>query len=385
MKFRFLTFLLCVFAFYTQALGNSINTNSVNTQEIDQRIQHLMQNTNMVGLSVAIVEGGELTFVKGYGSTLAGTNDPVTEDTVFRWASVSKGVAAAITLSLAEDGYLGLNSPIKAFAPSLNLPQSDHISTVEDILTHKTGLVRNAYDTRIEDGHDAKQVRMAFSELNHICEPGDCHTYQNVAFDALAEMIETVTDLPYKAVVEERLFKPLGMDTASLTQAGLEQSKSWAKPHNRYGYPITSVKPNYYRIPAAAGVNSSVRDLGLWMMAQMDTGSDVITESMRDSLHMPRVDTPREARLMRWRYHDLTDAKYGLGWRVYDYHGHTVVGHRGAVEGYRAQVLFDPDKKSGIAVMWNSPSGQPVGLQLEFLDQLYGLPKRDWMRLSNGS
>ena len=68
---------------------------------------------------------------------------------------------------------------------------------------------------------------------------------------------------------------------------------------------------------------------------------------------------------------------------VYDYSGHKVVGHRGGVEGYRALVLFDPEQRSGIAMMWNSPHTRPIGLQMEFMDQLYGLPKRDWLRLKS--
>jgi len=58
-----------------------------------------------------------------------------------------------------------------------------------------------------------------------------------------------------------------------------------------------------------------------------------------------------------------------------------VIGHRGAVEGYRAAVLFDPEIQSGVVMLWNSATGRPNGLQLEIFDQIYGLPKRDWMRL----
>ena len=88
---------------------------------------------------------------------------------------------------------------------------------------------------------------------------------------------------------------------------------------------------------------------------------------------------------MRRKYMSLRNAQYGLGWRVYDYAGHRVIGHRGGVQGYRALVLFDPEKRSGIAMMWNSSNSRPIGLQLEFMDQLYGLPRRDWLRLSTKS
>ena len=74
-------------------------------------------------------------------------------------------------------------------------------------------------------------------------------------------------------------------------------------------------------------------------------------------------------------------SQYALGWRDYNYHGHRLIGHQGAVMGYRATVLFDPQRHSGIAMLWNSQTGRPVGLQLELLDRMYGLPRTDWLGL----
>ncbi len=397
----------------------SHNTN-VDLAELDKRASQLMSQLEMVGMSVAVVENGEMTFAKGYGEVQRDSKMKVSADTVFRWASVSKGVAAATVLSLQEDGHFELAEPATLHAASLKLPPSEVEVSIEDILSHRVGIVRNAYDRRIEDGQAAQKVRGALKGLKYLCEPGTCHTYQNVAFDASAEIVESITGLPYKSVVKERIFDPLGMQTASVTLEGLKRSKSWARPHGRYGKRINRVKENYYRVPAAAGVNSSVKDLAKWMIAQMppsreveepigielaggldDNSYDVkmiaeaavqfkfqkealpkISQDILDEMHMPRVETPREQRFMRRKYMNLKNAQYGLGWRVYDYAGRRVIGHRGGVQGYRALVLFDPEKRSGIAMMWNSPHSQPIGLQLEFMDQLYGLPKKDWLRLN---
>ncbi len=370
-----------LFAFLFLCLTATAHANPIDTQEVDRRIQKLMQRPDMVGLSIAVVENGNLTFTKGYGEVVKGSREAVTPDTVFRWASVSKGVAAATILNLAEDGHFGLGSPVGAHAPSLQLAPSRHVVTVEDILTHRTGLVRNAYDQRIEDGQHPKNVRSALKYLRRVCEPGECHTYQNVAFDAAAEMVETVTGMPYKAVVAEHIFKPLGMNSASLTLEGLVRSKSWARPHNSQGQTIPRIKGGYYRIPAAAGVNSSIIDMSLWMQAQMPASHNHLPRQIQNALQVPRVNTPRESRILRRNFHALRNAQYGLGWRIYDYEGHRVIGHRGAVDGYRALMLFDPVKQTGVAIMWNSPSAHPIGLQLEIMDQLYGRPRRDWMRL----
>lgn len=353
----------------------------VDTAEIDRRASLLMTQLEMTGLAVAVVENGQTTFAKGYGESLRDSGQMVTADTVFRWASVSKGVAANTVLSLVEEGGFNLADSAEALAPSLDLPgpESGQVNLVH-LLSHQTGLVRNAYDTRIESGNAAKPTRAALSNLGVLCAPGTCHTYQNVAYDASAEIIERQTGLPYKTVLQTRVFDPLGMNTASVTLEGLVSGKDWAKPHGRYGNRISRVKPTYYRVPAAAGVNSSVRDLAKWMTAQFPESGQIPMDRL-SAMQTPIVKTRSEQRYMNRRYRALQDAHYGLGWRTYNYHGHKVVGHRGGVQGYRALVMFDPEKQSGIAMLWNSPHSQPTGLQLEFLDQLYGLPKRDWLRL----
>ena len=357
----------------------------VDTAEIDRRAALLMNQLEMAGLSVAVVEGGKITFAKGYGERLRDSGQMVTADTVFRWASVSKGVAANTLLSLVEEGGFDLSDSAEELAPSLDLPgpQSEQVNLVH-LLSHQTGIVRNAYDTRIEGGRAAKPTRTALANLELMCAPGTCHTYQNVAYDASAEIIERQAGLPYKTVVQSRVFDPLGMKTASMTLEGLTSSKNWARPHGRFGERISQVKPTYYRVPAAAGVNSSVRDLAKWMTAQFPKSGKIPPERL-SAMQTPIVQTRSEQRYLNSYYGALQNSHYGLGWRVYDYHGHKVVGHRGGVEGYRALVLFDPEKQSGIAMMWNSPHSRPIGLQMEFLDQLYGLPKRDWLRLKERS
>jgi len=89
---------------------------------LDQRLQRLMTKPAMVGLAVGVVENGRITFLRGYGETLEGSGDPVTPDTVFRWASVSKGVAATMVTKLAEQGKIRLNAPVADYAPDLKLP-----------------------------------------------------------------------------------------------------------------------------------------------------------------------------------------------------------------------------------------------------------------------
>jgi beta-lactamase class C len=355
----------------------------IDTAELDRRAALLMNQLEMTGLAMAVVENGKISFAKGYGEELRDSGQLVTADTVFRWASVSKGVAANTLLSVVEDGQISLADTAESLAPSLKLPGETDPNLVH-LLSHQTGIVRNAYDNRIEAGKPAKLTRTALNDLGVLCQPGTCHTYQNVAYDAAAEIIEAQTGLPYKSIVQTRVFDPLGMDSASVTLEGLTRSKRWAKPHGRFGKRIKSVKPTYYRVPAAAGVNSSVTDLAKWMSAQFPEQGQIPMDRLA-AMQTPIIQTRGEQRFLNRRFGDLQNAHYGLGWRVYNYNGHKVVGHRGGVDGYRALVMFDPEKQAGIALMWNSPHSRPIGLQMEFLDQLYGLPKRDWLRLKESS
>lgn len=347
--------------------------------ELDRRATLLMNQLEMTGMAMAVIEDGEMVFAKGYGERLRDSGQLVTEDTVFRWASVSKSVAAHTVLDLAAEEKLSLAAPAQELAPSLKLPPSEQPVTLRGLLSHRTGLIRNAYDNRIEAGRPAKASRRALENLPYQCPPETCHGYQNLAFDAASEAIEGVTRLPYKTVLQSRVFDPLDMTTASVTHEGLVRSKNWARPHDRYGEAIGKAKPHYYRVPASAGVNSSVKDLAKWLIAQMDD-----TDTSAQMMQQPVVPTPREQAFLKRRFGALQNAHYGMGWRVYNYAGHKIIGHRGGVEGYRALALFDPEKKAGIAIMWNSPHTRPIGLQVEFLDQLYDQPRRDWLRLHEG-
>lgn len=350
---------------------------------IDGRLKRLMEDNAMVGLAVGIVEDGQITYLRGYGETLAGTGNPVTADTVFRWASVSKGLASTLVAGLAADGKLSLDDPVAGYAASLHLPGGGEArATVADVLSHRVGVHGNANDPPLEDGGDARYLRSTLATLPLICPVGTCHAYQNVAYDAASEIVEKVTGRPYADVAAARVFGPLGMTSASVSRAGLVSSPSWARPHDGSGRPQPrGLSEAYYRVPAAGGVNSSIRDLARWMQAQMGEAPIAVPAAVLETVHTPRVPTPRENRRQRKFSERVGGATYALGWRNYDYAGHRVVTHHGGLSGYRASMMFDPVKRSGVVTLWNSGSGQPWGLDYEVMDMVYGLDRRDWLGL----
>ncbi|PXA97966.1 serine hydrolase [Nostoc sp. 3335mG] len=351
----------------------------VDYRRLDARIAALMQDPDMVGLAVGTVERGRVRFVKGYGETVAGSGVPITSDTVFRWASLSKSVAAALVAGLADEGKFSLDASVASLHTTLTLPGDTRNVTVADVLSHRLGLVRNAWDDRLEAGEDPKKLRSELGTLAPFCPPATCYAYQNIAFDTASEIVEGATGQDYASVARTRLFGPLGMTHASVGRAGLQGAARWAQPHHRGRVPA-QVDDNYYHVPAAGGVNSSIEDLLRWMRAQMGDAPAVLSPKLLDMMHRPRVSTPPHGRRGPMD-RALTNASYGLGWRSYTYAGHSLVGHRGSVDGYGSLILFDPAERSGIVMLWNSNQFKAARLQLEFFDMLYGLPQTDWLEL----
>ncbi|MET1112058.1 MAG: serine hydrolase domain-containing protein [Allosphingosinicella sp.] len=352
-------------------------------KRLDQRLQALMQSERMIGLAVGVVENGEIRFLKGYGETVAGSGEAVTTDTVFRWASLSKGVAGDMVALLADQGKLSLYEPVAKYSVSLRLPAgNEQKATVADLLSHRLGLFSHANDSKLEDGMDPRYLRASLAQLNAICSPGSCWAYQNVAYDAASEIVEKVTGKSYAEAVRERLFAPLGMAGASMSREALVTSKRWARPYvgGKNSKPVEVAEP-YYRVPAAGGVNSTIKDLAIWMQAQMGLKPAVLSPRVLEAVQTARVNTPGELGRMRKFRERVHTAAYGLGWRIYDYAGHRVVAHRGGVKGYRSLIMFDPALKSGVVALWNGSSSQPGGLEFEVMDMFYKLEPRDWLFL----
>jgi len=362
-------------------------SSTIDYNRLDSRLQQLAANNAMVGLAVGVVENGEIRFLKGYGETVAGSGDPVTPQTVFRWASVSKGVAGVMVAKLASEGKLSLADPIGKYSSSLRLPGGrEQQATVADVLAHRLGIYGHANDSKLEDGMDPRFLRSQLATLNQICPVGQCHSYQNVAYDAASDVVEKVTGVPYREAVKQKLFDPLGMTSATLTREGLLTAPSWARPHRggKSSKPVEVTQP-YYSVPTAGGVNSSIKDLAVWMQAQMGLDPAVVSKDVIEAVQTPLIATPGERRRMRNFTERLGGTSYGLGWRIYDYAGHRIISHRGGVTGYRAVIMFDPVKKSGVVALWNSSTNKPAGLEFEVMDMIYQLPLRDWMKLDEAA
>ncbi len=352
---------------------------------VDALAQQVVDRTRIPGMAMAIVQDGKILVLKGYGVTDARGGEAVTPNTVFRLASLSKGFAGTLAALLVEDGSLRWNVRVADELPAFKLAdlQDTQSLTVRDILSQRAGLTHNTYDRDLESDIPFELLVQRLAQAPLACSPGDCYAYQNVAFSLIGDIVFVATGDFYSHQVEKRIFHPLGMYDSSYGREALETSPSWARPHVRGGGGWTPIRPQeaYYRIPPAAGVNTSIHDMAQWLIAQMGHRPDVLSPAVLADVHTPQVPTPDQMHGSTWRRERLSSASYATGWRIFDYAGHTLVFHGGAVRGYRSEIAFLPDRDIGAVILWNSESAVPSGLMPTILDRALGLPERDWIEL----
>ena len=359
---------------------------------LDANLRRAIDTGDFVGLGVAVVRGGEVVFLRTYGETGIDSGERVNEDTLFRIASLSKGFASSLVGLAVSEGKVSLEAPATGFAPELALPRGGEKSlTLAHLLSHRTGLPPNAYDNLLESGLSPEAILPQFRKVKPICPVSDCYAYQNITYDLSGRALARAYGEPFAQLVEERLFAPLGMKTASYGLESLTTSGNWARPHTRkrqtdpalppHPWTTLEVKAPYYATPAAGGVNASLRDMAQWLKAQLGNAPGVLPPDVLDLIHAPQVSTPTETRRMREAMPGLRSSHYAYGWRVYDYAGQTVVAHGGSVDGYGAQIMFVPDQNTGIVVLSNTRAKRVWAIAPMFLDLTFGAPARDWMSL----
>ena len=342
--------------------------------EIDRHFRILLEAERVPGAAWAVVRDGRIVHASGHGVRALDDQRAVTPETVFRTASVSKTFAAQLTGQLVAEGALRWQDPIQRFVPQFTLARPEHAQrlTIEHLLGQSAGIVPNAYDNMLNAGRSLEQILPKFSEVAPMCEPGACYTYQNVLFSLVEPAIEASAGRPYEELLRERLFEPLDMRQASVGLAGFDASGNRASPHvkvTRNRWVPVGVNENYYRVAPAAGVNASALDLGKWLTAHMGQRPDVIRPELVSELTRKRVRTARELRRKGWR-DLLSDAHYGLGWRIYTVDGHDLITHSGWVRGFVAQIAYSPDHDTGLALLLNAESGAINDLSLHFWRQV---------------
>lgn len=330
-----------------------------------------LDSTSTVGAAYTIVHKGEVVYTGTYGTTNRDLGLEVDEHTLFRLASVSKGFAGVLASLLEQDGAFSLSDRVVDHFPGFQLKDSINTAdlTIRHLLSHTSGLVPYAFDNLVEAGQDIYTIIDRLAEVDISAPPGELYGYQNVMFSMLDPIARRTTGIPYQVLLQEKIFRPLGMLDASAGPVDVERNPNMAYPHvsTRSGYRPLDPTKGYYNVLPAAGVNASISDMGEWLLALLGYKPQWMPDAVLDSISTPIIYTP-----LKWRYtrywKPFRERHYSLGWRIYHYQGREIMYHGGYIKGYRAEIAFCPSEDVGVAFLMNSPNGLASRFVPAFLD-----------------
>jgi beta-lactamase class C len=320
-------------------------------------IQVKAKKQNLPGYTFAYIEKGKPASVVLYGKESKSGN-PIAVDTVFRLASVSKTFTSMLMAKYVAQNQLDWQVPVAQLVPEFSTTKGKKGDLVlQHVIGQTSGYTPNAYDNLIEANYSVKRVLTMLSDLKPLCQPGQCYTYQNALF-AVVDGYFQQHHSSFGQALTHTIIEPLNMPHASVGKVGLQSSDKWAKPHvaiSKNRWRTTKVRDDYYKYSPAAGVNASMRDMVIWMRALLGEAPEIVSPELITQVTTALTKSKKEVYRRQWRKF-LSDAHYGLGWRIYDFNGHTLNYHGGWVQGYRADIAFSPEYGVGYVMLMNAES-----------------------------
>ena len=305
------------------------------------------------GVSIALIDDGEVVQAAGYGTLVADGLEPVTAATAFPVASVSKLVTAVGALNLVHTGRLQLDVDVNDYLTSWRIP-GDQVLTLRMLLGHHSGLAsvrQHLYSPGepIPSLVDLLAGRPPISTPPIKVEypPGSEFRADNINYAVVQQVMTDVTGLPFPELMRENVFGPLGMVGSTFDQGyPSRRSRSVARGHDEGGVPIPGGWQTRADV-AAAGLWSTAIDLGL-----------LVGEIRR--AYLGRGSTLLDQQLARQMLTSRPGNLYGLGSMVDEAAGDLEFGHSGETTGYRAMVFNRMRDGAGVVVLTNSDSGHEV-------------------------
>jgi CubicO group peptidase (beta-lactamase class C family) len=307
--------------------------------KVDEFVKTEMLKRKIPGLSIAIVKNDEIVKAKGYGLANVEWNAPATPETVYQSGSVGKQFTATLVMMLVEEGKMGLEDPIIKYIP--DAPDIWKGITIRHLLTHTSG-ISSKFDEQINLHQDYTENELtkiiAGNSLDF--QPGEKMSYSNAGYVMLGIIIHKATNRFYGDLLEEKIFKPLGMSTTRII------NELDIVPNRAAGYFLLSgqlknqgwVSPSL-NSTADGNLYLTVSDLAKWDAA-------LYTEKL---LKRSRLDE-------MWAPVKLANGRtepYGFGWWLHNVKGHRVIEHSGAWQGFTAHISRYVDDKLTVIVLAN--------------------------------
>jgi CubicO group peptidase (beta-lactamase class C family) len=327
----------------------------VDTTALDPFFTAQMRTANVPGLSVAVVGGGRIKWAKGYGLANIAENKPVTTDTVFMLASVSKAVTAVALMQLIEDPARGLSldQDVNGKLPfSVRHPRFPSTPiTYRMLLTHTSGLIDSdgywavASPQPLHQGDspiallDFERGYVAKADSWASSAPATTYAYSNTGAALTGLLVETITGTNLQDYAKANIFDRLGMKEASFFLRGLDASHiampydgAPLAPQGHYGYPDYPDGQLRTSAPQLARF--------LLMFAQKgQCGQRLLKEATVDLMATPQVPSIEPSQGLIWYY----DQKGGT----------RALGHNGGDAGVSTDMFFDPATASGYVLLSN--------------------------------
>ncbi|WP_306232791.1 serine hydrolase domain-containing protein [Agrococcus beijingensis] len=336
------------------------------TERLDREQPLIMGEYGVPGAAVAVVRQGEAVWSTGYGDAAAG--EPMTADTVFQVASISKTLTAWGVMRLVESGQVSLEAPIADYVTRWSLPPSDHDAsgvTVARVMSHTAGFNRvdghplpvgeqlpTLEESLSGDNGGGQSLRIEF-------EPGRGFHYSNAGYTLLQLMIEEVTGERFSDYMQAAILDPLGMTDSTYDPTRVTAQ---ATGHYASGQPLP-----HYRLTeqAAGGLYSTANDLALLVAASMagpagePVGRGVLTSESVRTMMAPQ-QMPDGSVVSLGHLNDQLDD------------GFTTTGNNGHNIGWITNMVIVPELGEGIVILTNSDV-ETTGLGLRAWTQWLGV------------
>lgn len=334
------------FAFFSLGLaamqGHAAEPSTSQSAVIAQQMQRY--EGHGPGAALLVIKDSQAIVSRGFGLANLEDNIPVTPQSNFRLASITKQFTAASILLLAEDGKLGLDDPVKHWLPSL--PKAADTITLRQLLSHTSGLI-DYEDVMPADFsgqlHDSDVLQILEGQDRTYFAPGTSYRYSNSGYALLALIVGKASGQDFASFLRQRIFLPLGMQHT----VALEEGRS-SVVNRAYGYTETDGRwqrtdqSSTSAVLGDGGIYSSLEDLARWDAALYDQR---LLEA--DSLKLAfspatRTDEPHVP-------------YYGFGWRI---DGDTL-WHSGESIGFRNVILRFPKERLTVIVLSNRNDPEP--------------------------
>jgi len=339
------------------------------TEQLDEQMSDWLQHYRVPGAAVAIVQRGEVIWAKGYGLADVTRGVPVTAETVFQVASISKPVTAWGAMRLAQQGHVALDAPVETYLTRWHLPPSSYNAdtvTIRRLLSHSAGLTVHGYPG-LSPEQPLSSLEASLSgdnggagEVRITMEPGAQYSYSGGGYTLLQLIIEEVTDESFSAYMQREVLEPLEMHHSSF------EWRADLHPATATGYDTAQQPyPNYlFTEKAAAGLYTTAPDLARFVAAAMaDPSGEPAGQGVLDPDALALMVTPVMA--LPGIEGKLLNVSMGLGYYIETMaDGTRAISHSGSNRGWQIELMALPDRGAGIVVLTNSDQGEQIGVEV---------------------